>query len=334
MKAARGRRLFIQEVSVRDGFQIEPVFVPTDEKVALIDALSRTGLAKIEVTSFTSPRAIPALADAEAVMQRIVRVPGVEYAALVPNVRGAERALAARVDELNLVMSASRTHNLANLRMAPEQSLAQFAEIARLAEGRAAVNASLSTAFGCPFEGEIPDAQVLDLVQRFADFGVGRVTLCDTTGMANPAQVERLCRELVECWPGIVFTAHFHDTRAMGLPNVLAALEAGIERFDASLGGLGGCPFAPGASGNVCTEDLVHMLQAMGYDTGVDLDALIRAALRLPALVGHEVPGQVMKAGPSSRRFPVPAGLGEGQQRLAGAARAIDPASTCTEAKA
>src|SRR5437867_652914 len=186
------KRLHIQEVSVRDGFQIEPKFVPTDEKVELINGLSRTGLAKIEVTSFTSPKAIPALADAEAVMAAIDRVSGVDYAALVPNARGAARALACNVDEMNVVMSASRTHNLANLRMTPEQSLAQFGEIARLADKRTPVNASLSTAFGCPFEGDVPAVRVLDLVQRIVDIGIERVTLCDTTGVANPAQVQSL----------------------------------------------------------------------------------------------------------------------------------------------
>ena len=155
------------------------------------------------------------------------------------------------------------------------------------------------------------------------DAGIARVTLCDTTGMANPAQVESLCSIVQARWPDVVFTAHFHDTRAMGLANALAALRAGIDRFDASLGGLGGCPFAPGASGNVCTEDLVHMFQAMGYETGIDLDALLGWARRMPAIVGHDVPGQVMKAGPSTRRYPTPDGLGAGQQRLAG----LDPAS-------
>jgi len=323
---ATTKRVFIHEVSVRDGFQIEKKFVPTEQKVELINGLSRTGLAKIEVTSFTSPKAIPALADAEAVLAAIDRVAGVEYAALVPNVRGAARALASRVDEMNLVMSASRTHNLANLRMTPEQSLEQFAEIVRVSGGQAAVNASLSTAFGCPFEGEVPETRVFELVQRLVDIGIDRVTLCDTTGMANPAQVHALCATVKMRWPNVVFTAHFHDTRAMGLANALAALQAGIDRFDASLGGLGGCPFAPGASGNVCSEDLVHMFEAMGCETGVDLDALLGWARRMPRIVEHDVPGQVMKAGPSSRRYPVPEGLGSGgeQQRLA----AADPAST------
>ncbi len=299
-------RLYIHDVAARDGFQMEPIFIPTEEKVALINALSRTGLAKIEVTSFTSPKAIPALKDAEAVMAQIDRVPGVEYAALVPNVRGCERALASRVDEINVVMSASASHNLANLRMTCEQSLAQFAAIVKEVGGRTQINASLSTAFGCPFDGVVQDERVIELVARYVDMGIDRVTLCDTTGMANPAQVKRLCGAVAARWPTLMLTAHFHNTRGMGLANALAALEAGIVRFDASLGGLGGCPYAPGASGNVCTEDLVHMLEAMGCDTGVDLDALLACAGRMPAIVGHEVPGQVVKAGAWTRRYPVP----------------------------
>ena len=298
--------LRIHEVCVRDGFQIEPVFVPTDRKVELINALGRTGLSKIEVTSFSSPKAIPALADAEEVMHRIERVPGVEYAALVPNVRGAQRALACDVDELNLVMSASASHNQANLRMSQSQSLAQFSDIVVEVAGRAQINASLSTAFGCPFDGDVPTDQVLGLVQRFVDLGITRVALCDTTGMAHPAQVRRLCGTVIARWPRVTFTAHFHDTRAMGLANALAALDVGVLHFDASLGGLGGCPFAPGASGNVCTEDLVHMFEAMGRDTGVDLERLLTLARSLPDIVGHPVPGQVMKAGPASRRYPKP----------------------------
>ncbi|KAF1697269.1 hydroxymethylglutaryl-CoA lyase [Pseudoxanthomonas jiangsuensis] len=300
------KRLYIQEVSVRDGFQIEPAFVPTLDKIALINALSTTGISKIEVTSFTSPKAIPSLADAEAVMRGIKRNPDVEYTALVPNVRGCERALTCGVDEINLVMSASRSHNLANLRMDNEASLAQFGEIAKLASPHIKINASLSTAFGCPFDGEIAPSRVLDFISRFVDIGIGRVTLCDTTGMANPQQVEALCSAAVARWPGIQLTAHFHDTRGMGLANALAALGAGVVHFDASLGGLGGCPFAPGASGNVCTEDLVHMFEAMGLNTGVDLEALLACSRMLPALVGHDVPGQVVKAGPWNRRYALP----------------------------
>jgi hydroxymethylglutaryl-CoA lyase len=316
MKHAKNKRLYIQEVSVRDGFQIEPKFIPTDQKVALVNRLSRTGLAKIEVTSFVSPKAIPALADAEEVMRRIDRVPGVVYAVLVPNVRGCERALGVGVDELNLVMSASESHGKANLRMTPEQSLASFAEIVGVAKGTGvAINAGLSTAFGCPFDGDVPPSRVLGFVERYAEMGIGGVSLCDTTGMANPAQVEDLCQAVKSRFQEMQVTAHFHNTRGMGLANALAALEAGIDRFDASLGGLGGCPFAPGATGNVCTEDLVHMFDKMGYDTGVNLALLLEIARDLPAIVEHEVPGQVMKAGPSDRRYPVPEAVSARQHR-------------------
>jgi hydroxymethylglutaryl-CoA lyase len=300
-------QLFMQEVSVRDGFQIEPRFIPTADKIALIDLLSDTGLAKIEVTSFSSAKAIPGLADAAEVMAGIQRVPGVEYAVLVPNLRSCERALAHRPDEINLVLSASDTHGLANLRMTPEQSLAQFPEILSIARGDATINVSISTAFGCPFEGEVPEDRLFGIVDRLADLGIDRVSLCDTTGIANPAQVEAIFATALERWPSIRFTAHFHDTRAMGLANALAALRTGVTHFDASLGGLGGCPFAPGATGNVCTEDMVHMFEAMGCRTGVDLTLLLEAAATLPDLVGHAVPGYILKAGPASRRYPPPA---------------------------
>ena len=301
------KRLYIQDVATRDGFQIEPNFIPTEDKVALIDRLSETGLAKIEVTSFTSPKAIPNLRDAEEAMRAIRRVPGVEYTVLVPNVKGCERALACDVDEINLVMSASDTHGLANLRMTPEQSLEQFKAIIEVARGTGVfINASLSTTFGCPFEGEVPERRVHELIQRLLDIGVQGVTLCDTTGMADPAQVERICRKALNDSPEAVFTAHFHNTRGMGLANALAALNAGIDRFDASLGGLGGCPYAPGASGNICTEDLVHMFERMGLETGVDLNKLLQCAASLPELVGHEVPGAVLKAGKADRRYPKP----------------------------
>jgi hydroxymethylglutaryl-CoA lyase len=315
MHSAHGKRIYLQEVAVRDGLQIEPVFVPTATKIDLVNRLARTGLAKIEVTSFVSPKAIPALADAEAVMRGIRREAGVEYAALVPNVRGCERALACAVDEINLVISASETHNRANLRMGRDQSLAQFAAIAPMALGHAAVNVSISTSFGCPFEGPIAAEAVLRLIERIAQLGIGRMSLCDTTGMANPNLVHALVQTVRRAWPDLVLTAHFHDTRGMALANVVAALEAGIDRFDASLGGLGGCPFAPGASGNACMEDLTHMLQAMGYDTRVDLGALLDLARELPAIVGHEVPGLVMKAGPWNRRYPAPQDLQGTRQR-------------------
>ena len=301
------KKIHFNEVVTRDGFQMEPEFVPTDDKVALIDALGTCGYAKIEVTSFVSPKAIPMLRDADEVMGRITRVPGVEYTVLVPNLRGAERAFVAKADELNLVMSMSETHNMANLRMSMTQSFMALSEIIKRAEGLAAINVSLSCAFGCPMEGDVAQALVLDYAQRFASAGVRGLTICDTTGMAHPAQVSRMAEAVQTLAENLQLTMHFHNTRGMGLANVLAAVQSGITRFDGSLGGLGGCPYAPGASGNVCSEDAIHMLDAMGYDTGMDVDKLLEAARQLPDIVGHAVPGQVAKAGRITELHPAPA---------------------------
>jgi hydroxymethylglutaryl-CoA lyase len=300
------QRIHFNEVVTRDGFQNEPAFVATDAKVALIDELSACGYAKIEVTSFTSAKAIPMLRDAEEVMGRIQRAPGVEYTVLVPNLRGAERALESRPDEFNLVMSTSETHNLANLRMPREKSFAGLREVIDLARGQVPINVSLSCCFGCPMEGDVPEGEVLRWADRFAELGVRGLTICDTTGMAHPAQVSRLTRVLRQRFGSLQLTLHFHNTRGMGLANVLASVQQGIDRFDGSLGGLGGCPYAPGATGNICSEDAIHMLQAMGHDTGIDLPRLLQAARRLPDVVGHDVPGQVAKAGLITDLHPAP----------------------------
>lgn len=305
--SATRKKLYIQDVAPRDGFQNEKQFIETQDKIGFINALSQSGFAKIEATSFTSPKAIPALRDAEAVMHQIERNPDVVYTVLVPNVRGAQRALECNVDEVNLVMSVSETHNRANLRMTREQSFEQLSDVVSVVRGsRVAVNVSLSTVFGCPMEGDINAFDVLELVGRFAALGVDGVTLCDTTGMAYPTQVGKIGREVRRLFPDLTTTLHFHNTRGMALANTLAALEAGIDRFDASLGGLGGCPYAPGASGNVCTEELVHMLEMMGYDTGVDLARILGIAATLPALVGHDIPSQILKAGPRLTLHPAP----------------------------
>lgn len=229
-----GRRIHLQEVGTRDGLQAECTFVPTEDKIALVNALSATGLSKIEVSSFTSPTAIPALRDAETVLREIERHPGVMYSALVPNLRGAERAIDARTDEFNLVMSASETHNLANLRMTRAQSFAALSQVNALAQAqRIPVNVSLSCSFGCPMEGDVAQATVLDWAQRFVDLGVHGITLCDTTGMAWPSQVAELTRAFRARWPQTELTLHFHNTRGMGLANVLAGIDAGADRFDA-----------------------------------------------------------------------------------------------------
>jgi hydroxymethylglutaryl-CoA lyase len=213
-------RIYFNDVVTRDGFQIEPNFIPTDDKVRLVDELSGCGFAKIEVTSFTSPKSIPMLKDAEEVMGRIKRVPGVEYTVLVPNLRGAERAFESKADEFNLVMSTSETHNLANLRMGREKSFAGLAEVIKFVNGRTPINVSLSTCFGCPMEGEVPQVVVEEFSQRFADLGVRGLTICDTTGMANPDQVKKICDSLQKRFPNLQLTLHFHNTRGMGLANV------------------------------------------------------------------------------------------------------------------
>jgi hydroxymethylglutaryl-CoA lyase len=301
---------YIHEVVTRDGFQIEPQFIPTERKIELLDALSETGLSKIEVTSFVSPKAVPNLRDAEAVMAGIRRNSSVKYVALIANLKGAERAIAARVDEVNLVVSVSETHNRANVRRTTDSSFEEFAEIVRALDGTGmTISGALSTAFGCPFEGRQAAGRVMQFVHRYVDLGVDSVTLADTTGMANPKQVLALCMEAKERWPELELALHFHNTRGMGLANVLSGLAAGISHYEACLGGLGGCPFAPGATGNICTEDLVHMLECMGYSTGVDLNGLLAASRLLGAIVNHELPGQVVKAGKTTELHAVPADL-------------------------
>ncbi|HSV61598.1 MAG TPA: hydroxymethylglutaryl-CoA lyase [Variovorax sp.] len=312
MNRGNNTRLLINEVATRDGFQMESHFIPTEDKIALVDRLSTLGYAKIEVTSFTSPKAIPQLRDGEEVMGRIRRVPGVVYTALVPNLRGAERAIDCGTDEFNLVMSASETHNLSNLRMTREQSFAQLSEVIALArQAKLPVNVSLSCVFGCPMEGEVPQHAVLGWIESFAALGVQGITLCDTTGMAYPTQVQALCEAALGQFPPLEFTAHFHNTRAMGLVNTIAAVEAGIKRFDMSLGGIGGCPYAPGASGNVATEDVVHMLQCIGYDTGIRFDGLLEAAAKLEVLVQHELASQLPRAGHRLTRHAPPPDFAE-----------------------
>jgi hydroxymethylglutaryl-CoA lyase len=295
------------EVGTRDGFQIEPDFIPTEVKIEVVDLLSAAGLPRIEVTSFVHPKAVPQLRDAETVMARIRRRPGTRYAALVPNDKGAVRAVDAGVDVIHTVVSASESHNLANVNMTIAESLGKLGAVMQVAtRANVHVGCGISTSFGCPFEGDVPLTQLESMVARLVDMGARAVGLADTTGMANPRQVGQVLEHLMPRFPGVEWTLHTHDTRAMAIPNILAAMECGVTNFDASIGGLGGCPFAPGASGNVCSEDLVHCLHAMGVATGIDLDRLLAASRRVQEIVGRALPGQIVKAGPSTRRYPVP----------------------------
>jgi len=293
---------FITEVGPRDGLQSEGATIPTASKIRLVNALSRTGLRRIEVTSFVHPRVMPSMADAEEVMRSIERIPGVSYSALVPNVRGAERAVAAGADELNVVLSATESFNRRNLNMSIAESVANYraiAETARAAGRRAAVG--LSVCYGCPYEGEVTTRAVVEVTDRLVDVGADEIAYADTIGVADPLLVARLIEELRPRWPDLSIGLHFHDTRGLGLANVLAGVTGGVARFDASVGGIGACPFAPGATGNVCTEDLVHMLESMGVGTGVDVDTLTRCAGLLCDLVGHDVPSRMLRAGTSAR---------------------------------
>lgn len=293
-------RVIVTDVVCRDGFQDEPRIVPTDEKLSVIAGLVRAGVTSIEATAFVHPKVVPQMADADEVVARAPRDQHVTYSALLPNLKGAQRALAAGIDEIHLVVSVSDSHNRANLNRTTQQSLDQLAEVATFVRGenpRVILVGTIATSFGCPFEGSVPLERMLWVIERFRDMGMESIMLADTTGMANPLQVGQTVAAVKERFPGIEFGLHLHNTRGMGLANALAGLQVGVTRFDASLGGLGGCPFAPGATGNISTEDLVHMLHEMGVETGIDLDALMGEARRLQDIVGHEVESFVLKGG-------------------------------------
>ena len=295
------QRISLREVGPRDGLQNEDP-VPTEGKVALINALSRTGVRRIEAVSFVHPDAIPQMADATEVWAGIDRNPDVRYSALVPNLRGAQRALDAGFPEIEVVVSASDTHNRRNIRRSTDESLAELPAIVDLVHAYGAtLQVIVATAWGSPYEGDVPVSSVLHVVDRALSAGADSIAYGDTTGMATPTRVTNLVEETRAAHPGLELGLHFHNTRGTGLANVLAALQLGVDDFDASVGGLGGCPYAPGASGNIATEELVHMLEDMGVDTGVDLTALIDVAAQAERLVGHELPSQVLKAGPRNR---------------------------------
>ena len=297
-------QITIREVGTRDGIQSLGAFISTDDKVELVEALSQTGLRRMEATSFVNPKAVPQMADAAEVMRRVRRQPGVQYEALVPNLRGAQDALAAGMDAILVVVTASEAFNNKNVRMSVDASLAQFAAVKESADAAGVpCVAAIGTAFGCPYEGEIPEARLFSLISRFLDLGFAELMIADTTGMANPVQIERTMGTVLERWGDRAgFGLHLHNTRGMGLANVVAGLQAGVTLFDASVAGIGGCPFAPQAAGNISTEDTVHMLHEMGLSTGIDLDRLIAVARRAQEILGRELPGKVMKAGPRAQR--------------------------------
>ena len=296
---ARPKKVLVGEVGPRDGLQIEQDFIPTATKIELISGLIGAGVREIEYSSFVSPRAVPQLADAAEILAALDRSTSVHLVALVPNAKGAERAIKAEVDELRVFVSASESHNQKNVNRAIEDSLRDFEDVLRIAEdaGRP-VSGAIATSFGCPFEGNVSVEQVGMIAKRFSELGMVGVGLGDTTGMATPPLVVERCRHLKAELPDFPITLHFHNTRGIGLANVMAGLDEGIDRYESSFAGLGGCPFAPGATGNICTEDLVFLLHEMGIETGIDLEKLCNVARRVEQVIGRSLPGQVMKAGP------------------------------------
>ena len=296
------KAITLREVGPRDGIQSEQLHVDTGDKIGFIDALSVTGIRRIEAVSFVSPKALPQMADAAEVLAGISRAPGVTYSALVPNRRGADAAIEARADALQVFMAVTDSYNLKNVHKNVKESLRDAADV--VAVGRVAsvpVEGTLSTAFGDPNEGDVVPERVVEVSRWMMEEGIDAISYGDTTGMATPRRVRDLIVAVREALPGLRLNMHFHDTRGTGLANVLIALECGIDYFDASVGGMGGSPFATGATGNVVTEDLVHMVEDMGIDTGVDLDALLAAARIAQSLVSGDLPSHVLRAGPRDR---------------------------------
>jgi hydroxymethylglutaryl-CoA lyase len=297
MFASLPPRVTIYEVGPRDGLQNESRLVSTADKVALIDALSATGLPAIEITSFVSPKWIPQLADAAEVARKVARKAGIIYSALVPNRRGLETALASGMREIAVFLSASETHNKRNVNKSIDETLAAFREVIEPAAAAGVrVRAYVSTVFGCPYEGEVDPARVRALALTLRDMGVYQISLGDTIGVANPWQVQRVLELVLAELPIEQAAVHFHDTQGTALANCTVALSLGITTIDSAIGGLGGCPYAPGAAGNLATEDVVAMLHGMGIETGIDLDRLVECSRLAASLVGHELPSKYLKA--------------------------------------
>ncbi len=293
--------VIIREVALRDGLQSEKAFLSTDRKVAIARSLANAGVRYLETTSFVSPRAVPQLSDAADVMAGVTRGPLADemvHEVMVPNQKGAERAIAAGADRVIGFVSASEAHNRANLGRGIRQSFADLEAVFSLANDRSVpVGIAIAVAFGCPYAGRVARGDVFDMAARCVDRGADRITLADTTGMANPAQVGDTVAFFKDRMPGVTFCLHLHNNRGIAMANLYAGYLAGIEVFDTSLGGIGGCPNVPQAAGNLATEDVVYMFESMGVETGMDLFKLIEAAQKLETLLEHPLPGQVMKSG-------------------------------------
>lgn len=290
-------RVAIVEVGPRDGLQNESALVPTADKIAFVDLLSAAGHSTIEVSAFVSPKRVPRMADASEVFAGIARRSGIKYTALVPNLAGFDRALAARVSEMAIFAAASDTFSRRNINQSIDESLVTYSVVCQAAESAGIrVRGYLSTSFGCPFEGPVPPDRVGEIAARLIDLGVFEVAVSDTTGVAHPGQVPLVLDAVTARVPLDRIALHFHDTRGTALANVLAALDYGVATFDSSAGGLGGCPFAPGAAGNLATEDLLYMLNGLGIDTGVSLDAVIAASRFIESRLDHRLPSRYVQA--------------------------------------
>lgn len=298
----------INEVVLRDGLQLEKKIISIAEKKELFDQLTKANVKTIEFGSFVHPKLVPQMANSGDLYALITEAQkDLTLIALIPNLKGAENAYANGVKQVNFVFSASESHNLQNVHKRTEQSLEELKTIQAFCKQKnMQLNVSIATTFGCPFEGEVPKERIHNILKQVVAMDINTISLADTTGMANPQQVYELLVYVQSDFPNQKFNLHFHNTRGMGLSNILASMQAGITSFDTSLGGLGGCPFAPGATGNVCTEDVVHMLHNMGIETGLSLDELILASNTLKGIVEHETPSYIRKAGPSNRKYPVP----------------------------
>jgi hydroxymethylglutaryl-CoA lyase len=296
----------IREVGPRDGLQIEQP-VSFDAKLAMLDALARTGVRRIEATAFVSPQAVPAMADAPLVAAELHHWPHIAWSALVPNPKGAHLAVAAGIRDVEYVVSAADGHSLANARMTSDAAVALVGEVAEIVHGGGGrCEVIIAVAWDCPFDGRTPVARTVEVARRAVDQGADQLCLGDTIGTTTPTRVVELVEAVRTACPGLDIGVHFHNTRGCGIANVLAAVQAGVVQLDASVGGLGGCPFAPGASGNIATEEAVYLLEEMGVDTGVDLDAVLVAASATEAAIGHDLPSSLYRAGGRS----VPMGRG------------------------
>ena len=293
------KKVKITEVGPRDGFQSEKTILKTEDKIDVINHLIDAGYQRIEVSSFVSPKAIPQLADAETILNKVKRNSKSTLAALVPNAKGALRAVEAKLDEIVVFLSASESHNKKNVNRTVKESLQGFKEIAEIAgKNNIPVQGDIATAFGCPFEGNVSSKKLVDISKEYKLMGFKGVTLGDTTGMATPPVVANAINAIRDNVPDFEITLHFHNTRGVGLANVMTGLNQGVSDYESCFGGMGGCPFAPNATGNICSEDLIYLLHEMGIETGIDLDQLINIAKKVESLVGHKLPGQVMRAGP------------------------------------